>query len=398
MNTHSIHSSISPSQFLTRKFNQFNHIRDAEKPGTQQSKSEKNQPILTRNPEKIVENKIVRGIEKAMGADGISSAKTDALEFTPEKVAGRILAFVNQAYGQLQNSDPNFDQAKFFSQIKQGIETGFSEARDALDKLGVLDGQPKQNLDATYTKIQEGLSKLAAGAQASAAPVSQLQGFAAQVNQSTEIEVTTKEGDLIKIRLEQSAAVSQSSVNIIQDDITANAFKSSSETSSGFSITVDGNLNEDEQKSLKELLKKMNGVGHDFFNGNTQAAFNHAQKIGLDTAQIASFSMSLSMEKSVQAVAAYQQAAFPDRKIEPEKIKQAADFFSQARDMLKTAQSALEPFENPLSAFNVLFNAVHQAGIEKSTEPKTTQDTSLLQQLIKPLGEAILVNEKPAQV
>jgi hypothetical protein len=396
MNTHSIHSSISPSQFLTRKSNHFNRIRDAENPGAQQSRPEKNQPGLTRNPGKIVENQIVRGIEKAMGSDGISSAKINALEFTPEKVAGRILAFVNKAYGQLQNNDPNFDQAKFFSQIKQGIETGFSEARDALDKLGVLDGQPKQNLDATYTKIQEGLSKLAGGARAPAA--AQLQGFAARVNQSAEIEIVTKEGDLIKIRLEQSAAVSQSSVHIGQDGITVNAFKSSSETSSEFSVTVDGNLNEDEQKSLKELLKKMNGVGHDFFNGNIQAAFKHAQKIGLDTGQIASFSMSLSMEKSVQAVAAYQQAAFPDRKIEPEKIKQAADFFSQARDMLKTAQSALGPFENPLSAFNALFNAVHQVGIEKSTEPKITQGNPLLQQLIKPLGEAILVNGKPAPV
>lgn len=226
----------------------------------------------------------------------------------------------------------------------------------------------------------------------------QLQGFSTQVNQAAQIEIVTKEGDVIKIRLTQSATNSQGLVNIEQGGISATAFQSNSESRSDFSVAVEGNLNEDEQKSLKKLLKQMDRVGHDFFNGNTQAAFSHVQQIGLDTKQIASFSMSLSMEKSVQAVAAYQQVGFPDRQIEPEKIKQAADFFSHARDLLKSAQAALEPFENPLSTFNALFNAIHQVGIEKSVEPTTTEGKLLLQQLIEPLGETMLENEKQVQV
>jgi hypothetical protein len=142
----------------------------------------------------------------------------------------------------------------------------------------------------------------------------------------------------------------------------------------------------------------MNNVGHDFFNGNIQAAFNHAQKIGLDTGQIASFSMSLSTEKSVQAVAAYQQTALPDQQIEPDKIKQAADFFSQARELLKTSQSALEPFENPLSVFNALFDAVNQVVLENSAEAKPAEGTASLHQIIKPLVETIVEKEKAVQV
>lgn len=145
MNPHSIHSFSSPFQFLARKFNQFNHVRDAENYGTQRSRPGKNQPALAGSPEKIVENQVVRRIEKATGTDRIPSAKIDDAEFTPEKIADRILASVNHAYGQLQNTDSNFDQAEFFSRIKQGIETGFSEARDALDGLGLLEGQLKQS-------------------------------------------------------------------------------------------------------------------------------------------------------------------------------------------------------------------------------------------------------------
>lgn len=398
MNTHSIHTSISPFQFLARNTKQFNHDRVTENKGIQQSLPEANQPALSSRPDKIVENHVVHGIQKAIGADSVSSAKIDDTDFSPEKVADRILAFVNKAAGQLKNSDPNFDQDMFLSQIKQGIETGFSQARDALDSLGLLNGQIKQNLDTTYSKIQDGLSKLDLTDQVLASPVSQLQGFSAQVKQAAEIEVVTREGDVIKIRLNQSASVDQVGVAIQQDGASASVFQSNSESSSGFSVTVDGNLNEDEQKSLKKLLNQMDKVGQDFFKGNIQAAFSHVQQIGLDTQQISSFSMSLSMEKSIQAVAAYQQVSSPDQNIDPEQIKQAVDFFSHARDLLKTAQSALAPFDNPMLAFSDLFNAVQQVGIEQNIDPKTTTANSSLQQITKPLAEAVLQTEKPVQV
>ena len=135
--------------------------------------------------------------KKAFGTDRISSTKINDTEFNPDKLADKILSFVNQAFGQQQNNDPNFDKAEFFSQVKQGVETGFSEARGALDRLGLLEGQQEVNLDAAYANIQEGLSRLESGDQASVAPVSQLQGFSAQINQSAEIEVVIKEGDVI---------------------------------------------------------------------------------------------------------------------------------------------------------------------------------------------------------
>jgi hypothetical protein len=156
------------------------------------------------------------------------------------------------------------------------------------------------------------------------------------------------------------------------------------------SVSVEGNLNEDEQKALKNLLKEMDNVGQDFFNGNLKDAFDHTQKIGLDSAQIAGFSMSLSSSRSIQAVAAYQQVAAPDQQVEADKIKQATDFFSHAKELLASAQSALKPFENPLSVFNALFNGVDQVGTAKSTEPTAATAVSPLQQIIKPLGESLL--------
>jgi hypothetical protein len=63
------------------------------------------------------------------------------------------------------------------------------------------------------------------------------------------------------------------------------------------------------------------------------------------------------------------------------------------------AESALVPFDKRLSAFNELFNAVLQLGEGNSNEqPKTAQGNIALQQIIKPLGEAILNTEQPALV
>lgn len=400
MNTQSVQSFISPFQFLTQKFNPFNRVCDcdSETPVAYQSKPEINQSPFNHNPQKIVENQLIRSIEKAMGTEKIPSLQLNDTDFNLDKIADSILAFVNQTYGQLQNTDPDFDKAEFFNQIKQGIDTGFSEARDALEQLGLLQGPMKDGLDAAYAKIQESLSKLEAGNLPSAASITNLQGFSAQIKESAEIEIVTKEGDIVKIRLAQSASNRQSAATIEQNGITASSLRSHSENSSDFSVSIEGNLNEDEQKSLKHLLKQMDEVGQEFFNGDIRTAFNHVQKIGLDTGQLASFSMSLSMERSIQAVAAYQQAGFPDQQIEPEKIKQAADFFSQARELLKSAESALEPFENPLPAFNILFDAVNQTGRSKNIEQKPSEGIALLQQIIKPLGDALFENGKAVQV
>ena len=389
MNIQSIHAAISPSLSLSGRINQFNRFHGAENPNTQLPKIENDQSTLTRDPQKIVENLLFNAIEKAIGTDKVSSIKADDAKFIPEKLADKVLNIVNKAYGQLQNNDPNFDKTAFFSQIKQGLETGFSEATDALGELGLSNGQVKQYLEAANAKIQDGLTKLESGDQApSATAVAQLQGFAAQSSQSAEIEVVTKEGDIIKIRLSQSTSVSQSAVSLQQNGETATAFQASSENSSAISVSVEGNLNEDEQKALKNLLKKMDSVGQDFFSGHLKDAFDHTQEIGLDSEQIASFSMSLSSSKSIQAVAAYQQVAASDQQIEPGKIKQAVDFFSHARELLATAQSDLKPFEDPLSVFNALFNGVNLVAVEKNTEPA-------LQQIIKPLGETILGNDNP---
>lgn len=398
MNTQSIQVALSSSFYLTGRLNQAIRPQLAAVGSAQSSapKVENDKQTLTTNPNKVIEKQVFKGLDKTSGTDSKKEIDGNDSEFNPEKLARKILKFVDQSYRQLQSEDPNFDKAKFFSQIKQGVETGFADAKDALSKLGVSNAETQQGIDAAYANIQQALTKLESADQAPSVgsattatnPVAQLQGFSAQMSQSAEVQVVTKEGDIVKIKLSQSVATTQGSVSFQQNGQSASAFQFSSENSSNLSVSVQGNLNEDEQASLKKLLKEMDSVGQDFFKGNLKDAFEHTQKIGLDTGQIAGFSLSLSSSKSIQAVAAYQQAATPDQQVDPGKIKQATDFFSQSRDVLKTAQEALKSFENPLSVFDALFSGVNQ--VAASAEPTSAESAASLQQIIKPLGEAVL--------
>jgi hypothetical protein len=92
-------------------------------------------------------------------------------------------------------------------------------------------------------------------------------------------------------------------------------------------------------------------------------------------------------------VSAYQQAALPEQQVEPDKIRQAAEFFNHARELLKSAQSALEPFEEPLTVFQALFVRISQVN-ESSDNSAATKPSdaanATLQSLAKPLGESVL--------
>lgn len=378
--------SLSPFQLFTRKSEHTDRVPETEHRHHPHGKTENSQRSRLGNPEKLVENQLTDSIQKATDIPFVSAPTNIGKALDSDKLAERILANIAKSYGEQLKADPNFDKANFLSQVKQGVEEGFAQARDALDQLGLLNDTQSANLDDAYATIQDGLSKL----EASLNPVNitqvQTQGVAAQISQSAEIEIVTQEGDVVKIRLAESASMSQSIAHVKQNGQAATAFESSSESSSDFSISIEGDLNEDEQKSLKKLLKQMDKVGKEFFSDNIQGAFKQAQKIGLDTEQLASFSMNLSMEKSVQAISTYQQTAAPEQNLATDKIQQIGDFFNRARADLQSSQDALKPFADPVLAFNSLFEAVNKMLTAQNPSQETDDTQPTLPEFARSLG------------
>ncbi|MGR9115370.1 MAG: DUF5610 domain-containing protein [Gammaproteobacteria bacterium] len=388
MFTQSLKSSVFPFHSLTHPLNHVGnttggHLR-AGPPVANHEASMSSQRF-----QKVVDRHLLDTLEKAIGIEGISLKELNPGDFTPQKVADRVLNFVNQALGLMQNSRPDFDRDAFLSEVKEGIDTGFEEARDILNGLGVLNGQIEDTIGDTYDLIQQGLSKLESGDPSPSLSTVSLKGQSAKINRSTQIEMTTQEGDVITIALEQTLSKHQAAFNIEQNDTAISGFQSSFAGSSRLIINIEGDLNEDEQDSLKQLLKQMDKVGHAFFQGNIQAAFHHVGKLEIDSRTIAGVSMNLEMSRTVQAIAAYQQTRLPDQSVQMDRIKQVSDFFNQARELLDSARSTLATFENPLSAFADLFAGVAQTGSENVVTQDVEASGQLMNQLIEPLGRSL---------
>jgi hypothetical protein len=105
----------------------------------------------------------------ALGDNALQRGIDQGLNISPEATAGRIVSLTTAMFGRYQDSNPElaFDAQvnRFVEIIAGGIEQGFSEARDILDGLGVLDGingaNIGANIDRTFDLVQQGLKAFA---------------------------------------------------------------------------------------------------------------------------------------------------------------------------------------------------------------------------------------------
>ncbi len=192
------------------------------------------------------------------------------------------------------------------------------------------------------------------------------QSYASRTSHLADIEVRTQEGDIVTISLNELSENSQSELQGKQGNSSLSAYSESSSYSSSFSLSIEGDLNEDELKSINDLIKKMTKVSDKFFDGNIAGAFKHASKIGFNTEQIAGFSMDLNRERSVQAISAYQQTTRPEEHINTDLLEQANEFLAETKDFLSDANAMLDFLEQPKKGFDDLFSGVGQMHHEEN--------------------------------
>ncbi len=101
---------------------------------------------------------------------------------------------------------------------------------------------------------------------------------------------------------------------------------------SHFSIDINGELDEEELNALDDLLKKVENLSVNFFEGNLDLAFNQASNLGYDTDEIVGFSLNL-------------------KHVEVEKVKSAYQEFLPARDDSVAQPSSLADQLQPLGSF-----------------------------------------------
>jgi len=281
--------------------------------------------ILT--PEKtqaLLNSQIAEKLKDRFGEEGIELQGLQAEDFTPEKVSERILGFVS---GRILSEQDKDKQAELMSQAREGIERGFDEAKEILESLDVLNGKVKDDISSTYDLIQQGLGRLedqmngvvSDELETEQEASGQVQQASMQNsysrNENTQIEIITNDGDkiLIDVFKQQSAQSSQSYSR--NDEGMAYSESRNISASTGLSYQVQGELDEDEQKAIDDLLKDVARVSDSFFSGKVQNAFDLAVKMDFDSEELTRFSLNMNYQETRQvAISTYNNVqAQPDR-------------------------------------------------------------------------------------
>jgi len=100
-------------------------------------------------------------LKPEFGDNAIQAVYDSGLDVSPKATADRIVSMSTAFFSQYQESNPDMtteEAAQSFAKIiSGGIEQGFSEAREVLTGLNVLQGEIASNIDTTYDLVQNGL-------------------------------------------------------------------------------------------------------------------------------------------------------------------------------------------------------------------------------------------------
>ncbi|MGQ7957134.1 DUF5610 domain-containing protein [Pseudomonas sp. SP16.1] len=262
------------------------------------------------NAQTILANRLA---EKLGLPPGSLNGKQD--DFTPEKVANRILGFIEQRLqGEaVAGADPAKLQ-KLLGQAREGVEKGFEEARKILDGMGGLAGKVASDIDDTYQRIQDGLAGLdqrfGAGAPAAGqvAAAGYSQRLAAQA-ETFDLSVTTRDGDRLRISVAQaSASWSQTrfaGVGAGGGGALAASRESGSLLTGAWQVGVEGELDEQEVEALERLFSQVQDLSNKFYAGDLAGAFDRAMDLQMDGEQLASMSLRLTQTSVRQATDVY---------------------------------------------------------------------------------------------
>lgn len=113
------------------------------------------------NQQALVLKTATGGINKALhgmlGDNAIQNAYDSGLDVSPEATAERIVSLSTAFFGAYQNANPDLSQEEaltaFIDVIGGGIQQDFTEARDILEALSVLEGDIAINVDSTYDLV-----------------------------------------------------------------------------------------------------------------------------------------------------------------------------------------------------------------------------------------------------
>lgn len=305
-----------------------------------------------------------RALKESVGVELQRPVAPVAESFDIDSVVDTVLAHVQKRIDQAASDGANDDELQSMMEAaREGVEKGFGQAREELDALGKLDEALGEKIDAAEEGIYNGLNDLEEslfgvgdtdaneseatenGLAVIGAALAAESSYTRQKN-SFAFEVMTQEGDRVTISAFTDSTASSARLYGTDGESGVSMEAYSSFSSSGYSLAVEGDLNDEELAALENLFGQVNDVADMFYEGDMETAFNMAMELTSDEDQIAGYSLNLRQTE----VSAYQyvgaQVAGYGEPVLPRGLAQPLqDYASGVRESVETAAQA---FQNPL--------------------------------------------------
>lgn len=329
--------------------------------------------ITFEGSQKILNQQVLASLRDKANIPDNSVENLYADDFAPEKVANRILKAIAGFFSELNLRPQDFEEKhEFVDQIKDGIKNGFSQAREILSDLGVLKGDIASNINRTEDLVEKGLARLFLNENAQPSRVEHsnlVNAYRREQSQSLNLQIETKEGDLVHIEIEKMASESRLEIFANSDTEQLRGFSENKFYSEDFSFTVEGDLSESERKEIFNLIRKtgkfVEKFSQGFFDGRLDRAFKHANRLGFNTSHLAGFSLNVESVKAVQVATAYQQFSDAgDSDAGVENVVRAADFVQESQKLLNQSQTVVDEFKQPLDTLNSIILELTQFAAE----------------------------------
>jgi hypothetical protein len=284
--------------------------------------------------------------------------------FDVDDLVDQIWGFASARIAKAESNGASEEElGSLWRAAEKGVTEGFGEAKDILESLGELDDPLKLKIDSAFGQIMDKLGERSTDVLPVSQPVQEervqtrSQPEAAGRNraislyqyerQTFSLNLTTAQGDEILIR---SVAEQESNADDLKFGRLSSTSWSHSETS-GFSLVIKGDLNEQESNDLDALLAQVNELAEEFYEGDFETAFNMAKDLNIDGTTLQSMDLNLKEIEhkgaSVYAQTAGESTSLP-RGLEPLK--------AYAEKLMAAQNNWADTFNSPKDFLNVLEN------------------------------------------
>lgn len=247
-----------------------------------------------------------------------------------------------------ENNVPN-NNGKQLKDLIDKIQKGFNQAKDTLEQLNVLSQGFAPEFDVIQQRVNSFLQFLedpennnlpinnaptnnlstensnnTQSIEASTIAISQ---ESYQSNSQANIQIETRDGDIVTIDLSNSFSQQQTSAaaqydgqtlnqsatqNTLQSTIQSNSFsgyvyEASTQSSNALTFTVSGNLDDEELAAISNLVGDISKTIGQFEKGNVTAALSLAKNIDTQSAELSGFTFSARTSEQYRAIDLYQQ-------------------------------------------------------------------------------------------